>query len=186
MLGFFLTGVIGTLLTSQWQSIQQQKQQAQIARERALQQKLELAEQLNKAVAEYYTGTQVILYALFYGAADDSKGLAERETFWKQSLRSWIVSSRVLEQKLAVNFKQEQSSELYQKLVEDSEDTTIMINESLLKLKRRKWKKLDEKKMQKTREEIVKLTNDIRKNTTQLLKLLVEEIHNEESATPNS
>lgn len=177
ILGFLLTTGVGTWLTYYWQGKDQQKQREQLAHEHAIQQKYEIADQINKAVADTYTATHVALTLLSSVRNNkNEKQAAERETYWNQANRSWIPISLVLQQKLSVNFKDEKALLLYQEIIDKMEDLSISINENLLASREAKWKALTEKDLK----DKTALADEIRDKTSQLLKLLVNEIHAEE------
>src|SRR5260370_3091088 len=102
-LGFFLTGVVGTWLTSHWQNRDQQKQQEQLAHERAILQKYDIADRITKAVSETYTAVHVMSHALSHRPKTD-KDSAERQIFWSQAIRNCIPNSLLLPHKTAITF----------------------------------------------------------------------------------
>lgn len=182
VLGFVLTGGVGTWLTSVWQSTEQQRQREQLAHEHALQQKYELTDQINKAVAEAYAGTQVMLHSLWYEG--DKKEIAEREAYWNQARRNWIVNSLVLQQKLTINFKRDEDLLLYQKIVDEGEQMGVKIDRAVSILKRSNWKALDDKNVAVNRKQALDMANDMREHTKELLRSLVDDIHKDEGSEP--
>lgn len=181
-LGFFLTGVVGTLLTSAWQNMQQHRQQEQVAREREIQKKYEVADQINKDVAEAYAGTQVMLHNLFYGREGTEKEMLEREAYWKQTRRTWIINSLILEQKLAITFKHNEDFLLYQKIVNEGESMGINIDQAVKILKQSNWRAIDNKDVVSMRKTALQQADNIRENTKELLKHLIEDIHLQENS----
>jgi hypothetical protein len=187
--GFMLTGGLGTWLTSYWQSKAKQNEQAQLAHERAIQQKYEVADQINKAVAESYAGEQVMIGTLSSDQVlKNSKEAAEREGYWKQAARTWVINSLILRQKLAVNFKDEGAGKLYVDIVDMVEELHIHVREGLDKTRENKNRALSNESVQPLLDE----ADDIREKTQQLLLIMVEEIHKDEgletddAAHPNS
>ena len=185
VLGFLLTGVVGTWLASYWQSREQQKQQAQLAHERALQQKYDVTEQINKAVSEVYTGAHVVLYVISYDQSQNKTGEAEREAYWNQARRSWIINSLALQLKLTNTFNHDEAFSLYQAIIEESDEVSVNVNEVLLILKKSNWKSLKSDEVADKRKVIQDLSSDMREKTGRLLKILVDEIHKEEAGPEN-
>lgn len=179
ILGFLLTTGGGTWLTYYWQGQDQQKQRQELAHERAIQQKYEIADQINKAVAEAYTGTHVALALLSSPKSKPGdKQAAEREAYWNQTNRSWIPTSLVLQQKLSINFKGEKALSLYQQIIDEVENLIVDINENLAASKGARWQPLNATEIKERTDS----ADAIREHTSQLLKLLVEEIHKEEKS----
>lgn len=186
VIGFLLTGGVGTWLTSYWQSKEQAKQQAEQAHKRAVEQKYEVMEQLNKAVAEVYTAGHVIINLLSYDhrPQDFPKELTERDAFWKQARRNWSVASLVLEQKLSVHFKDDEAKKVYEKILEDGDSLSIALNNILPQLKDARWRRQKKNKaeMDAVRMESLELTNNMRDNTTKLLGILTAKVKAQEQA----
>lgn len=186
LLGFLLTGVVGTWFTAYWQSQQQAVQRIEQARERALQQKYEISDQINKAVAEIYTASQVMLNPLTYPPQNlktFDQEINDREVFWKQANRAWLVSSQLLQQKLAVNFKSGEAGKLYGEIQESCLMVSFTFSDILPKLKKDKLRSLKDERVMQAREEILALTNrpgGIRDKTGQLMKVLADEIQSQE------
>jgi hypothetical protein len=182
LLGFILTGVVGTWLTSFWQSREQEKQRQQLAHEHALEQKYDVIDQINKAAAEADTGAQVMVYLLIYGEGEKrEKVITERETYWSKARRNWLVNSQVLEQKLAINFKNDEALALYQSIKEESNETTYLINDTYEQLKSSSWTNPEKDKVIDIRLQAISQIKSIQSKTKQLLKILVEEINKEET-----
>ncbi|HWS89023.1 MAG TPA: hypothetical protein VN282_18760 [Pyrinomonadaceae bacterium] len=195
LLGFLLTGVMGTWFTSFWQGRQQEVDRAQQARARALQQKYEAADQINKAVAEVYTATQVMLNPLIYQPPDEAmfdeaafdKEVTERELYWKHSNRAWLVNSYTLKQKLAVNFKSEAALSLYDDIERHVLNVSFEFNDIMPMLKKDKLKALRGPRIAEAKEELLQRTNrpgGVRDKLGQLMRVLTEEIRSEENAGP--
>jgi hypothetical protein len=188
--GFMLTGGLGTWLTSYWQGKAKQNEQARLAHERAIQQKYEVADQINKAVAESYAGEQVMIGTLSSDQVlKNSKEAAEREGYWKQAARTWVINSLVLRQKLVVNFKDEDAGKLYVDIVDKVEELHIHVREGLDKTRvNKKNRALSNEHIQPLLDE----ADDIREKTQRLLIIMVKEIHEDEgletddAAHPNS
>jgi hypothetical protein len=185
ILGFFLTGVVGTWLTSAWQSVRQEKERKQLAHEYALKQKYEVMDQINKAIAEAQTGAHVMVYVLTYGSGGKpSKALEERETYWNQARRSWLINSQVLKQKLAINFTNSEALELYQKIIAEGDDMAQRLNDLHERLKKSNWRDPKLTDVIDTRVNSIRTINEIERKTNLLLNHLKQEIQKEQVAQP--
>lgn len=181
-LTFLLTGVLGTWLTNFWQNRAQAKQQQEQARTRSLQQKYEIADQINKAVAEVYTGANVFLGILSYRQNPErfESELAERLSYWRQANRNWIVTSLVLQQKLAVNFKSSEAAALYQEIMDKEESLVITFNRMLPAVEQSKGAASGDPEIEKSVDTVFRLVNDMRDSTGVLMQIMVREIREEE------
>jgi hypothetical protein len=193
--GFLLTTVLGTWLTLFWQGREQQRQREQLAHERSIQQKYEITDQINKAVADAYTATHVMLHVLASKPSNvPTKDDIERETFWKQAIRTWIPTSLVLQQKLYVNFKDDTAAVEYAQIVDDMEQISVNINETLPAFREKGATGTSAKKSDKELDviqskikETATLADGLRDKTAKLLRKLVDDIHSEENeGTPDS
>lgn len=185
ILGFFLTGVVGTWLTSAWQSVQQAKERKQLAHEYALKQKYEVVDQVNKAIAEAQTGGQVMVYVLTYGSGGKmSKAMEERETYWYQARRNWLINSQVLQQKLSINFNNSEALTLYQQIITEGDDMAGRLNDLYELLKKSNWKKPEPTDVIDVRVNSIRTMNEIQRKTHLLLNHLKEEIRKEEESQP--
>lgn len=180
ILGFLLTGVVGTWLASYWQTKEQEKQQQQQARERDLREKYDVTEQVNKAIAEAYTGTRVALFLLAFDQRDDEKRQAEREAYWNQTRRTWMINSQILQQRLAIHFDDNEALTLFQDIMNDGDRIAGDLNAALEELKGKKWKILNSAEMREARQAISDGSNSMLDKSHRLLKLLIDEIHQDE------
>lgn len=190
ILGFFLTGVVGTWLTSRWQSREQERQQRQIANQRAIQQKYDIADQINKAVSETYTAAQVMSHLIAARPINQKDTeAAERETFWNHAIRNWIPNSLLLQQRVAINFRDETAALDYKTIVTDTENMSSDINESLGVVKQTNWRALSKKDLDSYSKDIgdrkiriLTAADKIRDESEQLLRRLADDVHNDEQA----
>jgi hypothetical protein len=190
ILGFFLTGVVGTFLTARWQSREQERQQKQIAHQRAIQQKYDIADQINKAVSETYTAAQVISNLISdQKISKNDKQASERETFWNSANRNWIPNSLLLQQRVVINFNDATAIADYKEIVTDTENMSSYINESLAAVKETNWKALKKKERDDTskqitdrRTRILDFADKIRDKSEQLLRRLADDAHKDEQA----
>lgn len=181
-LGFLLTGVVGTWLTSYWQARAKENERAQLAHERAIQQKYDVADQINKAVSEAYAGAQVMIGVAASGLAGaDEKELAEQEAYWKQAARTSAINSWVLRQKLAVNFKNKEANDLYGEIIVETEDLNIIVREGVRAVRKNKGKPLGEQDIK----ELLIMAESIRQKTQRLLEIMMEETQRLEGVEPS-
>jgi len=129
VLGFLLTGVIGTWLTNQWSARQWENQQAYLARQwknqqaylkeqRLLDQKLQLLERVTTEIAATNVAASDVITTDVWGwnMAKRRKEIQERENRWVESSRRWRIQSRILVQDLAINFRDPEAVRLLQNI----------------------------------------------------------------------
>ncbi len=118
--GFLLTGLVGSALTTRWQSREWDRQRRQLARELELRQKVALFEESTTAVAEAFTAAEDILFMFSYESGLNPKeDLTERIGFWKTESRKWRTRSKVLSAKLASSFADPRISTIFHELILD-------------------------------------------------------------------
>lgn len=119
VVGFIMTGVVVQFLASSWQSREWNRQQTRLAQLREVDQKYEVINEVNKALAEINAAENSVL-RLFTNSlrADElTTEERERETNWGQAKKNWDVASGVLRQKVAVHFKDRQALALFDMIV---------------------------------------------------------------------
>lgn len=106
VLGFLLTSGAGAFITSCWQQTQWEQQQLVLARQRALDQKYELANEVAKAVGEHHAAISGVLFAITHTRDDEvlCRELPTRLSAWHEANRIWLINSSTLLQKLTVHF----------------------------------------------------------------------------------
>lgn len=116
VLGFALTTIFGTIITScwkykEWQNEQEYlKTQSQCDRERLtkteeIKQKYEVKEAVIKGVSETNTAAEEILRYLLLDPARRDKEGADRVVYWKEASRNWRINSKILTQRLVFRFR---------------------------------------------------------------------------------
>lgn len=127
ILGFGLSTLLGSALTFLWQNKANAKQesravqqrdfeQKQSSRQRLVQQKYGLVDDVAKAVAETNTAAEDILDALDRA---NHTAYPERLKYWQsEGSRKWRVASKILIPKLTSTFRDKQVNEIFQKIIE--------------------------------------------------------------------
>lgn len=106
IVGFVLTGCLGTWLSTYWQNKQWSEQQTYMAAQKSIEGKYSLIEEVSQAIAEAYTPAEDILGLITYwNDKERAKEVSERIAYWRQSSRGWRISSKILVAKLNANFK---------------------------------------------------------------------------------
>jgi hypothetical protein len=126
ILGFALTSALGGGLTFLWQNkanakqesrtaLQRDFEQKQAARQRLIQQKSALIDEVAKAVAETNTAAEDILDAF---ERSNKRAYPERLKYWQsEGSRKWRVASKLLIPKLSSTFRDKQVNACFQTLI---------------------------------------------------------------------
>jgi hypothetical protein len=111
LLTFVVTSLVGTQITSSWQS-----------KQRELDQKYGLIDLVNRGVSDNLTAAQDIvgLYQYEQGASDRTEIEKERWAYWQAKSREWRVNSNVIPYKLKGNFKDPEIQRIFRELLNTS------------------------------------------------------------------
>jgi hypothetical protein len=194
ILGCALTTGVGSFLTYKWQlraserqaerAAQQQKfEQGESARQRTIQQKYELTDQVIRAVAETNTAAEDMLKAFGWNQ-QDRKAYPERMKYWQESSRKWRVDSKMLIQKLAFRFKDPQISASFQNIIDMRKDlgvSIVYIQDMLGDLGWNGMQKDDETK--NVRAHCLEMVNQIIDQMNKLMRIMIAEIQANEQPT---
>ncbi len=140
-LGFILTGILGTWLTSFYQKRDWERQQQRLVRTDKAETKLQIINDLIKAVAENDASTRGIqLEVMFLTESNINKKIrtdseTEREIseafkFTRNSYRKWLTDEALLEQKIKIYFRNPQITELFDNI--NKERHSAYVNFTLL------------------------------------------------------
>jgi hypothetical protein len=128
VLGFFLTGFLGNILASKWQSREWDRQQSRLELARNTETKYAIINDLTKAVAES-EGVKTnlvdeLIDAFYHGQLikDRDATQAKRMANWAQAKQSWILAASMLEIKVKLYFT---NPEIHSKLTEMKEKKRI-------------------------------------------------------------
>lgn len=146
LLGFVLTGILGSWFTTYWQNSQWENQQEQLARQRAIEQKYAITDKITKSVAEAYVAVEDIGYLANNGWYDKAPGdkAPERAASWLQLSRSWRVDEQVLQRDIEVNFRSPKAKALFAEIKENWDVANNSLNFVLKALAKKKWKAIDD------------------------------------------
>ena len=111
VIGFIFTSVLGASLSSYWQSRQWHRQQSLQARQRALEQKYQIANEVAQAVGEAYGPAAGVLSAvqIEFGPLRRQE-LKEKVPAWRQARQQLLAKSSALVQKLGTHFSVDPTS----------------------------------------------------------------------------
>lgn len=138
VMGFFLTGVLGTFLTYRWQqrewdrqqikeSTEWREQQIRLLRTREIEEKHEIVEQVTKLVSDNNAAAKNILLRL-----EQWRNKEEVFKEYIQLMQNWNSNSSLLQQRVAIHFKGEGVNTMLQQIV-DKEDQVNYDVETLIR-----------------------------------------------------
>jgi hypothetical protein len=193
VLGFALTTGLGSFLTYKWQSRANEKQaerqtqqqkydQDQSTRQRTIQQKYELTDEVVRAVAETNTAAEDILVA-FQWNPKDRRAFPERTKYWQEASRKWRVESKILIQKLVFRFTDQKIGSSFQAIVEKRKDVGVTIEYIQDLIGEKGWKGMqnDSNAAQETKR-CRKLINEIRDELGVLMREMIADIKIDEAS----
>jgi hypothetical protein len=188
LLGFIMTGLLGSWLTSHWQNRQWENQQEQLARQRSIEQKYAITDKITKSLAEAYVAVEDVLYLAdngWYERASDDKQPA-RFTSWLQLSRNWRVNEEVLQRDIEVNFRSAKAKALFAEIKDNWDIANNDLSLVLKRLAQKKWKAIDETDVIELYKQKIKISDlqkdaftrirQISKQTQELMQILLTEI----------
>lgn len=110
-ISFALTGLIGSWLTSSWQSREWDRQQLRLVKIKSIDQKYEVTDEVIKAVGQ---SNSEVMDALNFLRRSDifdvqrtefKKELEENRAAWAKGYKNWHINSSILDEKLKVYFR---------------------------------------------------------------------------------
>jgi hypothetical protein len=167
LLTFACTSLLGDWLASAWQS-----------RQKALDEKYQITDQLNRAFAENITGAQDILGLYTYEANAKNRDEVEKERwlYWQQKSRDWRVSSEVISQKLKVNFQDSNIQKTFEGIKETQYQTSVDIKNLKYNVEATNWGVLSEQAFKDKRTELLLTINGTKDRVGKLLDMMMKEI----------
>jgi hypothetical protein len=121
VLGFILTGLLGSWLTYYWKHRDWKNQQSYLTQQRALDKKYALMDATFKEVSSTLAAGEDVL-ATYYTENWTPAEIEERRANWQKTSRNWRVASKVLKQNLAVHFSNPYVLELFKDLTEQRKE----------------------------------------------------------------
>lgn len=120
IIGFALTGFVGTWLASSWQKREWDRQQSRLVKIRGVDQKYVVIDETIKAMAE---NNSIIGEFLGYlSNAEDFKYSKKFDDYvidYAKKREEWRASSSIIEQKLLIYFRNPQIHELYRQILKE-------------------------------------------------------------------
>lgn len=167
LLTFVVTSLLGTQITSSWQS-----------KQRELEQKYGVIDHVNKAVSDNLTAAQDIvgLYQYEQGARDRKEIEKERWTYWQQKSREWRINSNVIPQKLKGNFKDPEIQQFFKDLLNKSFELSVNIKNLKGDVAQNGWKQVATPTFNARLMEILKVIQSLRIQMATLLDRMNTEI----------
>jgi hypothetical protein len=189
--GFILTGVIGTLVTSRWQKREWDRQQARLIQIRRIEQKEKIMEALTQAIADSNATEEDVLIAFRpdWRTIDPRREeiTKERIEAWRaQGGRTWRITKELLWNKLNFYFKDKASSQLlktFDVVTDRREGIASSIGGLVAKYERDKNVRTDEAFQKKIKEIFVKLYEN-RDDQRRLTNLILEDIQKDTELPP--
>lgn len=126
-LGFVLTIVLGGYLTSHWKQLEWTNQQKYLFRQRELDTRYALIDDVVKSVAETNTAAEDIL-ALYKYSNWTAKDAEERRRNWRATSRNWRIVSKVLREKLLVYFDNPEVESVFNEIVLKRHQLGVMVS----------------------------------------------------------
>ena len=128
VLGFLLTTILGTTLTSCWKSLELDNEreylstQTRCERERQtksdeIKQKYEVKDEIIRRVAETNTAAEEILLYFQMKPARREREQNERVTYWKEATRNWRTNEKILKQRLLLRFSDPSVNQLFDDMI---------------------------------------------------------------------
>ncbi len=143
LIGFILTGVIGSALTSAWQNNSWMTQQSLLAKQRILDQKYELASSVAKAIGDTHAAPTSVL--LLFTNEDTPQNrqteLPKRVDYWRQTHREWLINNNVLLQKITVYVKNPNARTTFNAIIQERKQTNNSVVNLLLVMEENKGDK---------------------------------------------
>jgi hypothetical protein len=127
VLGFVLTGIVGSYLSTKWQAYQWLKQQEYSARQSDIAARQQLAERTLTAVATNIAAANDILTLYdwdFKGPTGEAKEVQKRIANWTEQTKKWNVDYKVLQDQLAGTFREPAISKVFEAIVSASGEVT--------------------------------------------------------------
>jgi hypothetical protein len=105
VLGFIFTSVLGASFSSYWQSREWHRQQSLQAKQRALEQKYQIANEVAQAIGEAYGPAAGVISAIQIEYTPlRQQELKEKVPVWRQARQQFLIKSSALVQKLGTHF----------------------------------------------------------------------------------
>lgn len=183
ILGFILTTGLGTWLTSWWQSTEKARQDSASTKQRMIEQKQAIADDVNRAVAETKTaGEDLLTLFLFdeYPKLRD-KTMSENMDFFMRKSREWRVNSKILQQKVINRFRNKDASKKLNEIIsirasvgEDIRNLRLEVLDS------KDWKIISNMDFRKRVRETLQKSEQMSQETVDLMRMMSDEIKEDE------
>ncbi|HMG74892.1 MAG TPA: hypothetical protein VK582_15430 [Pyrinomonadaceae bacterium] len=203
IIGFLLTGCIGTFLTNNWhrqewdrqqriQSKEWERQQRRLLDIKKIDLKYEIIDQLTKAIGERDSAAIQILGPLATKGFDLHQLTTEENepiTTWQKATNDWRISSQIMQLKIGTHIRDEDAAKLFQQIVDTQKTIFINVTDVKNHLKEHYVENKEPSQYKEEDREALRALDAIRggvKKTASDLKLLVNVIAKEAQADVES
>jgi hypothetical protein len=147
VLGFLLTSVAGTFLTSLWQEKDKRKQNAQLVKQLNLKNKTEIMNETSSLILQTYAASSDMIALFQRGELPDirEKVLLERLEYWQKTSRQWREKYPIVEREILGSFRDEQIHDDFLQVVELRGKLGVEIPNWRTAIVKKGWKLIDEK-----------------------------------------
>jgi hypothetical protein len=168
VLTFIVTSLLGTQITTAWQS-----------KQRELDQKYGIIDLVNRSVSDNLTAAQDIvgLYQQEKDALNRAEIETERWTYWQQKSREWRVNSNVIPQRLKGNFKDPEVQAIFQKLSQTAFDLSLYIKDLKSDVDHHSWTLVDRDAFQEKLRDVLKGIRELRNLMGQIIDRMTSEVN---------
>lgn len=184
IIGFFLTGVVGSYLTNKWQIAQWQKEQRYAIWQLSLADRRALSEKVLSSVAANVSTVADVLTLYdweFKGPLATRTETNKRISAWVDRTSRWRAEEEVIGQQLAVTYCDRRIPDVFLTIRRDNADLTIYVTGLLVRSNRRAIKKAD-RDAANTYRNAVLTSKRITANVRRLSVLMSAEIDRERHA----
>jgi hypothetical protein len=121
VLGFALTGLVGTFITGRWQKAEWDRQQTRLVEIQGINLKYQIIDDVTKLIGERNAAALAIVVPLLGGDKDLALILKEEEEpikNWQKVSHDWRANSQILRLKIAVHIQDAKAGELFARLIQ--------------------------------------------------------------------
>jgi len=191
VLTFFLTTLVGSVVTSWWQYQQWARQQALQANQEVTKERIAVITLTAQSVAASFAAAEDVLHLFAFVWHRDSQvvTLKERAAHWTNRSRDWRVAEKILTARVRSAFPDAMTRDLLQSIMDDR---TFVGNdiENLLSMadtKRGRYTADDVKDIEETAKHALDLVNGVSRQDQKLARLIshmIEETRKAEQTPP--
>jgi hypothetical protein len=125
VLGFALTGIVGTFITGRWQRAEWDRQQTRLVEIQGIDIKYQIIDDVTKVIGERNAAALAIVAPLLGDNKDPDLIMKEEEEptrNWQKVSHDWRANSQIIRLKIAVHIQNEKAPELFDKLIKTEKE----------------------------------------------------------------